>query len=215
MWQLVDSAFPSGGFAHSNGMESAWAWGLIDAGEELTTYLQTVLRQAADALLPFCTAVAHDPGRFREADWACDATMPNHIANQASRAQGQAMLKAGCSIYGGSILLDAQQAVRLEHTHGHLAPVFGLCASSLGFARRDAGSMFLYTTLRATLSAAVRLGIVGPMEAQRLQRGLAEPAHTVAGDAYHHGIDETCQTAPLLDLAQTGQDRLYSRLFQS
>jgi urease accessory protein len=69
--------------------------------------------------------------------------------------------------------------------------------------------------LRGLVSAAVRLGIVGPLQGQTLQHGLAVYAQELLRRCEPLTLDEIAQTAPLLDLWQANQDRLYSRLFQS
>jgi len=48
-----------------------------------------------------------------------------------------------------------------------------------------------------------------------LQHRLAPLAAEVVARCEHLSVDDLAQTAPLLDLWQGAQDRLYSRLFQS
>jgi len=60
----------------------------------------------------------------------------------------------------------------------------------------------------------VRLGVVGPLQAQELLAGLAGAARRVLAAA-DPAPEEAASSAPLLDLLQGHQDRLYSRLFQS
>jgi urease accessory protein len=75
--------------------------------------------------------------------------------------------------------------------------------------------LFLFTTLRGITTAAVRLGIAGGYDAQRLQFDCGpalERALRRCGDLDDR---DAAQTAPLVDLLQSAHDRLYSRLFQS
>jgi len=51
--QLGDSAFPSGGFAFSNGLESLAKLGHIRAMEDFEGYLECHLEQIAGAEIPF------------------------------------------------------------------------------------------------------------------------------------------------------------------
>src|SRR5438034_1216061 len=79
----------------------------------------------------------------------------------------------------------------------------------------NAQRLFLFGVCRGVLSAAVRLGIVGTTDAQRL---LAESAGDLDRTLLRSAaltMDEAAQTAPLIDLWQSSHDRLYSRLFQS
>ena len=53
------------------------------------------------------------------------------------------------------------------------------------------------------------------MEAQVLQQSLSPRIEQVLNACASLTLDQVAQTAPLLDLWQGAQDRLYSRLFQS
>ena len=78
-----------------------------------------------------------------------------------------------------------------------------------------AQKIVLYGTARGVLSAAVRLGIAGSFEAQRMQYECSPWLDRIADRCSALSIDDLAQTAPVLDLLQAGHDRLYSRLFQS
>jgi urease accessory protein len=65
------------------------------------------------------------------------------------------------------------------------------------------------------LSAAVRLGIAGSYDAQRLQAECAGWSSQVLLRYRDTGPDDLAQTAPIIDILQGAHDRLYSRLFQS
>jgi len=73
----------------------------------------------------------------------------------------------------------------------------------------------LYGTARGVLSAAVRLGIAGSFEAQRMQSECGPYLERTADRCGALSTKDLAQTAPVLDLLQAGHDRLYSRLFQS
>ena len=93
--------------------------------------------------------------------------------------------------------------------------MFGTLTRTLAVSRAAAGQLFFFTHLRGLAASAVRLGIVGPMEAQSLQHRLAPLATEILSRGEHLSVDDLTQTAPLLDLWQGAQDQLYSRLFQS
>jgi urease accessory protein len=75
--------------------------------------------------------------------------------------------------------------------------------------------MFFFNHLRSVLAAAVRLNVVGPMEAQVLLHRMSPKAEMIMQACERLTPDDIAQTAPLLDLWQGTHDRLYSRLFQS
>jgi len=75
--------------------------------------------------------------------------------------------------------------------------------------------LFVFMGLRSVLSAAVRLGVVGPLRSQAILHDISAEARDAAAQTAGMGLDDIHQTFPRLDVLQTGQDRLYSRLFQS
>lgn len=210
IWQLIDSAFPTGGFVHSSGLEAAWQHGEVRGRTELVAFIKTSLDQLGHAMLPFVTASFDAPEKLTEFDSLCDAFTTNHVANRASRAQGRAFLSAVERIYKIEF-----RSPKAEIQFAHFAPVFGACLSRLEVSRKTTTRLFLFNQLRAVLAAAVRLNIVGPMEAQMLQNQHSPQAELVRQRCETLSLDQIAQTAPLLDLWQGAQDRLYSRLFQS
>jgi urease accessory protein len=76
-------------------------------------------------------------------------------------------------------------------------------------------ALFLSLALRGALSAAVRLGVLGPLEAQRVQWDYRNHLDEVLAACGTMESGEATQPSPLLDLVGAHHDRLYSRLFQS
>ena len=220
LWQLADSAFPTGGFAHSAGLEAAWQHGEVKNRGELVSYVETSLHQLGRAALPFVIAAHNEPGRLREFDQLCDAFTTNHVANRASRAQGKAFLSALRRIFfAGQASCPSPSKTCPEWLNdppcGHFPCVFGVALSLLDVSRETATRLFFFNHLRGVVAAAVRLNIVGPMEAQALQHRLYPFAAEVLKSCESLTLDDIAQTSPLLDIWQGTQDRLYSRLFQS
>lgn len=215
LWQLADSAFPAGGFAHSAGLEAAWQLGFVADGASLDSYLAAQLRQTSRLLLPFVVACRREPRRLPEHDGTCDALLSNHVARRASLAQGQAFLLAASRAFASHELTALARTLKREHLRGHFAPIFGACGACLAIDEPDLARLFLFICLRGLVSAAVRLGIVGPLEAQAVQWRLGREAEACLLSRADAGVEEAAHTAPLLDLLQGAHDRLYSRLFQS
>jgi len=210
VWQLTDSAFPTGGFVHSSGLEAAWQHGEVRGRDELMLFVEASLEQLGHATLPFVAAAFDLPGQVVEWDALCDVFITNHVANRASRAQGRAFLSAVERLSNGKM-----EKRGLEIPFAHFAPVFGACLRRLGVRRETAMRMFVFNHFRGIFAAAVRLNIIGPMEAQLLQHRSAVKAEKILKQTATLSLDDIAQTAPLMEIWQAAQDRLYSRLFQS
>lgn len=205
-WQWVDSAFPTGGFAHSVGLEAAWQHGEVRNRDQFREWLRCSLHQVARGSLPWVTTAHDEPARLEELDRHCDIFTSNHVSNRASRLQGRALLAAANRVFKTGIS---------PPTLGHYGPVFGRVTGALQFSRLESARLFVFIHLRGAMAAAVRLNIVGSMDAQSLQFQMADQAEVMVQCGAEWTLHDLAQTAPLLDLWQGAQDRLYSRLFQS
>jgi urease accessory protein len=214
LYQLADSALPSGGFAHSGGLEAAVQLGRCVDSVDLARFVGETLWQTGTSALPFVSAAHAAPLALEGLDLLFDAAMPAQVANRASRQQGQAFLRAVVAAKPIEIgpLARRVEAARLA---GHLPPVFGAAVSLLKVALCDTRQLFLFQTARGVVSASVRLGLVGPLEAQELLARAGEWAAEVEVATGGLTVDEAAASAPLLDVVQGHQDRLYSRLFRS
>jgi urease accessory protein len=192
-------------------LEAAWQHGELRHRKELKSFIDASLLQFGRGSLPFMLAAYDDMGAFSEFDDLCECFTSNHVANRASRLQGQALLASAERIFA----LSALQRLRQTQAAFHLGPVFGVVMRALGVSRRAAGQLFFFLHLRGLMASAVRLGIVGPMEAQSLQHQCGTRAEEVLNLCERLSVAEIAQTAPLLEIWQGAQDRLYSRLFQS
>ena len=236
VWQLVDSAFPTGAFAHSLGLEAAAQHGEVASREDLRRFVEATILQAASGALPLVNAAYREPARLAEWDALNDAFLSNAVANRASRQQGRTLVASAARIFASSTLdaLHARvvstpnsqsptpKALPTSNSQGpapallaHAAPMTGAVFASLGVTLETTQRMVLFVAARGVLSAAVRLGVTGSYDAQRLQSECAGWIGRVLlryGDA---GPDDLAQTAPVIDILQGAHDRLYSRLFQS
>ena len=214
VWQLVDSAFPAGGFAHSGGLEAAWQAGWVRSSADMGEFILEFIAQLAEGSLPLIHAAVKG-GDFQTLDAYQDSLMPNHVANRASRAQGMALLATAESSFDIAELRELRVFVLRSRAPTHHTVVFGTLMRMLAVEPRAALEMFLFTATRSLMSAAVRLGIVGPLEAQRLQTTLDSALNAAVTRGITLAPEEACQVSPMLELWQMSQDRLYSRLFQS
>jgi urease accessory protein len=177
---------------------------------ELVSFIEAGLQQLGHAALPFVMAAFDEPEKLVEFDQFCDVFTTNHVANRASRTQGRAFLTAVERIFNSEFRIPNS-----ELACAHFAPVFGASLRHLAISRDITARMFFFNQLRSVLAAAVRLNIVGPMEAQTLQQRASVKAEEILIRCQTLTLDDLTQTSPLLDLWQGAQERLHSLLFQS
>ncbi len=190
--------------------------GEVTRPSSLEVFLVHNLEQASSGGLPIVTAAHTSPDRIDTLDRRYDAFLTNHVANRASRAQGRAWLAATASAFGTAALRELRVRAREEEGFsGHLAPVFGAVSALLDLTRLEAQRLFLFVHLRGLVSSAVRLSLVGPLEGQALQYRLSGTVESILSRLATRGSLDLATTAPLVELVQGYQDRLYSRLFSS
>jgi urease accessory protein len=214
LWQLIDSGFPAGGFAHSSGLEANVHHGRVADDAGVLAYARQTLSQSGRSALPLVTGAHRDPDALVELDRLSDVFLSNPVANRASRAQGRALLKAASLSFAGTTLASIEGRMG-DGFCAHYAPIFGVVCAALDITLGDAQRAFLFTTVRGVMTAAVRLGLIGAYQAQGVQRMLAADIERTIDRCGSLAPSGIAHTAPILDLCHSTHDRLYSRLFQS
>jgi len=167
LWQS-DSAFPSGGFAFSNGIEAAaTALPRLDRAS-LAELIQVGLRRrwaTAERLAALRAFHAETVETWRQIDAAFDAATLCEPLRLGSRRNGRAFLTAHSRLgTAGAAELEAEVAG--ARALGHLPVVQGFLWRRLGLGLEEVAAASAYTTAAGMASAAVRLGALGALEAQ-------------------------------------------------
>jgi urease accessory protein len=210
--QLADGGFPAGGFAHSGGLEAAVALGHVRGEGAVADFARAALWQAGTFALPLVGAAADagagaDAAALARLDERCDVAQGGHVSRRASRAQGRAWLRTCGEVFPAVVM----PALPL----GHLPVAFGAAGAALEVTRDELIALYLHVTARGALSAAVRLGALGPHAAQRVHDRLGGEAAAVVAACGTRTVDEAAHSAPLHELFGNQHDALPARLFQS
>jgi len=213
---LADSALPTGSFAYSYGLESSLTFGLLRSETEFRAYLYSFLQQAVGFELPFVTSAATVPA----ADLGTllleyDAQLLTPALHRASLAQGKSWLKLLATFYPEAGLAELGDELAGCQLPAHFVPLFGLSLARTGFALADSQLTYLHLTLRDQLSAAIRLGLLGPMAGHRLQHDFYGVFENLLSAADIRPYTEATRCTLLIDVAQILHDDIYSRLFQN
>jgi urease accessory protein len=217
--QVTDSAFPLGGYAFSSGLESMVQMGLIRDAAALVTYVRNVLGQVTAGDVPFInqafTASARGYDDLEPVFRLFDAFLTVPTARKASVTQGRALLTAIQSAYPNHSVTDFRNWLKRRQLEPHLAPTYGFVARRIGLTHEQAVKGYCFMSIRDQVYAAVRLGILGPLEAQRILGELLAEIDVIAVPALKRECHESFKSCAVLEIAQVHHSRLYSRLFQS
>jgi urease accessory protein len=201
--QMVDSSFPSGAYAHSFGLETLAP---SDLGEALKLRLEESLARLE---LVFARhAYTHD---LLELDDRLHASLLVREPREASSVVGASLLRSACLILPDARLHQFLEAGR----HHHQAVVFGAVAAAIELPPEMAGQAYAFSTLRAQVSAAQRLGWIGQREAQRVLHRLKPAVRLAASRAAELALDEAGAFTPLWDIACMQHERAPARMFAS
>ena len=205
---LADGRFPSGGHAHSGGLEMAVAAGRVTGRGDLHTFLAGKLATtgATDAWLAAAACAGADPTRL---DAECEARCPSPALRAAGRALGRGLRRAAAASWPAVATVTAEQH----------PVVLGLVARAAGLTPADAASLAIHCLVTGAVSAAVRLLPIDMADAMAVATSLAPMADDAAvwAAALAGGPLEAgpAWSAPVLELGAEDHARREVRLFAS
>jgi urease accessory protein len=170
--QLGDSAFPSGSFAFSWGLEGLVADGLVDGEADLALLVEDLLMnrwRSFDRIvlrriyrLDDMTLEIH---QLVSLDLEIEATSWALPLRVGSKRAGRALLNVHTRL-GTPDLRAYCRCVGADPRLGHLAVAQGVVWRASGLALDVAEAVGAWTLASTTISAAIRLGVVGHVGAQ-------------------------------------------------
>ena len=214
--QHADSAFPSGSFAFSNGIEGLAAMNAPLDWSGLHNVVAMFLRHRWATSDRVAVALAHRARNDAEAiaviDRAVEAATLAEPLRSGSKRNGNALLAAHVRL-GTPGAAELRSQIEAGRAHGHLPVVQGFVWRARGMSEADAILVSGYSTASGLIAAAVRLGHIGAVEAQAVLAALlpkiVDLAAPVASDAKFESF------MPWVDAAASRQARAHLRLFAS
>jgi urease accessory protein len=214
--QVSDTSFPSGGFAFSSGLETLVNEGRISGAADVGLLLAgQVLPRWAGFDRPFlhaAHAAAGDCDRLLDIDRRCHLQSTADRLALASRRVGRALLSVHARIGtpGVAFYRSAIAGPEARDATGYEPVVQGLVGAGIGLspALTEAGA--LHSVVMAFVTAAIRLGRLGALEAQSVLAGLA-PAMAAALSAPVQ--PRPSAFSPYAEIAALRRNRVHASLF--
>ena len=225
--QLADSAFPSGRYTLSYGLEALAQNGVLAAPcspEDLVVLLGDGVRLGvapSDGVALACAHRATGPdGRIdlelvMRVDERLTGVKLAREAREASARTGRALLGTAITVFGATGMAEYAERVAAGRCPGNHAVVLGLLSASLGVPRLDAVAGELYAVCAGWVAAAVRLALIDHRVAQGVLHRVRPVISEAAVAAADRRVTHISGCTPLLDLMSMRHEQAELRLFAS
>lgn len=212
--QHGDTFFPSGSMAFSWGLETLHAGGLLPAPADLESFLlgQLIHRWATCDRIALARtyAAADDLDQVAACDFELETLALARELREGSARAGATLLRVHSKL--GTPQADAYRArVSKRLACGHVAAVQGLIWRGVGMSLQEAQVTSAHTLCLGVLGAAIRLGIIGHIDAQKI----LQTAHATIDGLLSARVDsELSSFVPASEIAmmrhEVGQSRLFA-----
>ena len=217
--QVNDSAFPTGGYAHSYGFEQIVRFGLVHDADSMRQYLELHLWPALIhfelPVIRFAQAAARaeDEVELLAIDACVDATKTARELREASRATGRRRLHAFGETGPSPIQARFAELVEAGRTQAHHTVVFGLGLAPLP--QQALLTSWAFQSLSAVCLSAPKILRIGQNAAQRVLTASLSSMEQNVTLSLAIERDELGWFDPLVEIASMQHEIAYERLFIS
>jgi urease accessory protein len=219
--QLTDSTFPTGAFAHSFGLETYVARGIVDSAGTLEVFVvNTLLHAVAPSDGTACVACAQAGADWQEVVQRLDRrlTAMKSVSEwrAASRTLGIRFLRMTTSLFALPRATGYLTAIEAKALHGHMSLAYGLTCRDLELPLQPALAAWFRQYCASLVSVGVRLIPLGQTAGQALLARLGTTMVTAVERTLTRDIDDMTSFAPGQELAGIiHRDGLSTRLYIS
>jgi urease accessory protein len=225
--QLSDSAFPSGRYTLSYGLETLAQSGRLPMPSDpavLSALLRDQVRLSVGPSEGVALACAHratsgadsvDLDLVRRTDERLTAVKLSREARETSRRTGRALLRVATSAFGTGALALCAREIAAGRSPGNHAVVLGVLSAALGVPRLESVAGELFAFAASWTAAAVRLAVTDHGTAQAVLHDVRLDLAAAARHATDKDIPDITSCAPLLDVMAMRHEESDLRLFAS
>ena len=214
IWQS-DGTFPSGSFAFSYGIEGLVAAGALADPKSLQRLIETILRHRWVSFDRVALVQAYrangNLADIARIDRGVEAATFGDGLRSGSKRNGASFLATHCKL-GTPTAVEIRNAVRQRKMLGHIAVMQGAIWRAMNLDEKTAQAASAYVSVAGAASTAVRLGVVGALQAQ-IVLGESLPLIDKLIDQDVADDDPLSSFTPFLDIASARHDRSDLRLF--
>lgn len=225
-WHLTDSALPTGGFAHSAGLETFVQDDRVDNPDSFSKWLHGYLRQASfnDALAVKCAVQLYQRessqegklAALRDLDTLLHACQAPKQVRASMNSMGKRMARIASFIAPDDFLVSQYAAATEAHQmHGNPGIAAGLALAATGISLEDAISAYLMQMANSITQNAIRAIPLGQDAGQKILVAAYPLVVKATQMTLDHDISDLGCVAPQLEIAQMAHEDLRSRMFMS
>ncbi|MEU6162155.1 urease accessory UreF family protein [Streptomyces sp. NPDC047130] len=216
--QLTDSAFPSGFYTLSHGLEGFAQERAVDP-RSLPVLLHDLLRHGVGPADATALALAHRAATAR--DWeavaAVDArlyaTKLNRETRQAATRTGRQLLDLAAEVFGADGIVRYHRAATERRVPGTQAVAAGVVHAANGVPAGQAVASDLFAFCASFAGAALRLRLTDHRRAQTLLREAAPVVVETTRAALARELEDLGATTFAVDVMSARHERAEARLF--
>ena len=235
--QWTDTAFPSGMYTLSHGLEGLSQCGWLDSASLTETVRELITdvvastdgiatalawtwaqewRQSASATMPPSVSAHSVTETLRIVDEVLLATQPSDNARRGSMRVGKQLLSMADDVLhpdGDTPLGTLISDVRKGNVIGNQAIVAGVIHHHNGLSQDMAVSCELFSFAAGACSAAVRLSVADHISAQQIVREVGSDIAECVQMCCDSSIDDIGTLSPAMDVASAAHESAPARLF--
>ena len=213
--QLVDSALPTGAFAHSLGFETYVDAGVVRDEAGFGAWLGAFIGQQLTYSDGLAIRFLYEGWDVGELDELLSASLLPRQVREASLKMGGRLLEIGAEVYPSPELELYRDLVTTGRAAGHQPLAFAVVARSLGVPLPEALAAYLFATVTSLTQNAVRAIPLGQNAGQRLLRHAADGVAAAVERVSHLTPDDFGAVTPGLEISQMRHERQRARMFMS